>query len=176
MDAQAEDCKEETGRGVAVPEPQWAWQHGGHSVAVLDAHECGLLQGFGEREHKFANPGFGVGFSQPGEGGWAAGGDFLAASNGDEEVVGELPDCVGNGGPECHGQQGVVRLRAWWGVLDCPYGVEALFLVVVGEKMNQAVKSYTGHDMDEQAGYFVEAVKDHRVPPHCNGDGIVTEG
>ncbi len=32
-----------------------------------------------------------------------------------------------------------------------------------------------GHYMDEQTGNLIEAVKNHRVPPHCYSDGVVSE-
>ena len=42
--------------------------------------------------------------------------------------------------------------------------------------MNEAVEGYRGHDVDEEAGNFVEGVKDHAVAPHGNGDGVVAVG
>ena len=46
-----------------------------------------------------ADPGFGVGFLEPGIGCWAAGGDLGASAHGDEEVVRELPEGVREGRP-----------------------------------------------------------------------------
>lgn len=51
----------------------------------------------GEGDDKFANRGFGIGFAEPGEGGGAAGGDLFPPTDGNEEMVGELPYCVWNG-------------------------------------------------------------------------------
>lgn len=57
---------------------------------------------FREGVDEFADPGFRVRAAEPGEGRGAAGSDFLASSDGDEKVVGQLPYCVWDGGPECH--------------------------------------------------------------------------
>lgn len=32
-----------------------------------------------------------------------------------------------------------------------------------------------GHNVDEQTGDLVKAMEDHRVPPHCYGNGIISE-
>src|SRR5262249_3494341 len=83
-----EDDAQKCAARVFGPEPQRTRGHGQHRVYVLDAHECGLLQGFWERENKFSENGGRVGAAEPGEGGWAACFDFVAASNADHEVVG----------------------------------------------------------------------------------------
>lgn len=83
------------------------------------------MQRIREREDEFADPGFGVGFSEPGKRSWAPGRDFFASTNSDEEVVRELPNRVGDGGPKCHCEEGVVGLRADRRCLDGPDGWEA---------------------------------------------------
>ncbi|KFY16841.1 hypothetical protein V492_01054 [Pseudogymnoascus sp. VKM F-4246] len=103
VDTPCEDGEEEDGAGPAVPEPDGAGQHGAERVGVLDEHEGGLLEAVGEGGHGPADPGFGVGLLEPGVGGRAAGGDLGAATHGDEEVVGELPDGVGERRPHRHG-------------------------------------------------------------------------
>ena len=42
--------------------------------------------------------------------------------------------------------------------------------------MDEAVKADAGHDMNEETGHLVETVEDHRVSPHGNGNGVVSEG
>jgi len=41
--------------------------------------------------------------------------------------------------------------------------------------MDQAMKCYAGHNVDEETGNLVEAVEDHAIPPHCYGDSVVSE-
>ncbi len=35
------------------------------------------------------------------------------------------------------------------------------------------MEGYGRHDVDEEAGYFVEGMEDHAVPPHGDRDGVV---
>ena len=42
--------------------------------------------------------------------------------------------------------------------------------------MDQAMQSDTWHDVDEETGNFVEAVENHRIPPHSYGDGVISKG
>ena len=86
------------------------------------------MEGFREGEDDSADPGVGVGFAQPGEACRAAGGDLLASADGDEEVVGELPDSVGDGGPAHHGAEVVVLRASGRAVFDIVDGGEAFFL------------------------------------------------
>lgn len=60
---------------------------------------------FGERVHETAEGCFGVGATEPGKGGGSASGNLFAAPDSDKEVVGELPDGVGDGAPQCHGRE-----------------------------------------------------------------------
>lgn len=41
--------------------------------------------------------------------------------------------------------------------------------------MHNAVKSYTGHDVDEETDNLVHGMENERVPPHDNGNGVVPE-
>lgn len=38
------------------------------------------------------------------------------------------------------------------------------------------MKRDAGHDMDKKASDLIEAMKHHGVPPHCNSNGIISEG
>lgn len=130
----------------------------------------------GQGDDDAADPGLGVGFAEPGEGGGAAGGDLVAPPHGDEDVVGELPEDVGDGGPEEHGPEAVMFGRVGRGVLDVVDGGEAGGEDVGGGEMDEAVEGYRGHDVDEEAGDFVEGVEDHTVAPHGDRDGVVAVG
>lgn len=80
------------------------------------------MKTFRKREYESANPGVGVGFAQPGKACWSSCGDLFAPAYGDEEVVGQLPDCVGACGPDHHGAEGVVLgtvIGAKFYVVDC---------------------------------------------------------
>lgn len=61
-------------------------------------------------------------------------------------------------------------------MLDGPDGGETLLLELVGDEVNETMKSDAGHYMNKEAGHFVETVEYHRVPPHGYGNGIVSEG
>lgn len=175
VDGPAEDDHQVGRRGIAVPEPDRAGQHGQHRVDVLDEHERGFLQVLRQREHELADPHLGVRLPQPGERGRAARGDLLAPPHRDEEVVRELPEGVRDGRPQRHGEDGVVLLRAERRRLDGVDGGEALALVLVRQEVHQAVEGRAGHDVDEEARDLVEAVEDHRVPPHGDGHRVVPE-
>lgn len=91
----------------------------------------------------------GVGFAEPGEGCRATCGDFLAATDGDEEVVGELPDCVGHCGPDYHCADTVVFWTSWLGEFDVVDSREAGEKGFWGCEMYDAVERYGGHYVDE---------------------------
>lgn len=82
------------------------------------------MQALGEGEDTSADPGIAVGFAQPGEACGTPGGDLLSAPDGDEEVVGELPDCVREGGPDHHGAEVVVLGAVGRAVFDVVDGWE----------------------------------------------------
>ena len=85
---------EEDATCQAVPEPDGRWQHGEYSVRVLNAHKGRLLKKVWQGQDKFTDPGLGVGFAQPGEAGGSSSCNLIAAANGNEEVVGELPESI----------------------------------------------------------------------------------
>ena len=97
VDTPPEQAEQKRRARPAVPEPDRTGQHTPEGVQVLGQHEGGLLQHFGKAQDEFAYPGLTIRFSKPGEGGRAARGDLLAAADGDEKVVAELPDGVGDG-------------------------------------------------------------------------------
>ncbi|KAJ8104601.1 hypothetical protein OPT61_g10671 [Boeremia exigua] len=170
VDAPDEDDGQEAAARPAVPEPDGRGQHGEHGG-----------------EHELADPRLGVRLAQPGEAGGAAGGDLVAATHGDQKVVGQLPDGVWDGGPHHHLGQAVVVRRGGVGVADVVDGRVVLFLVLGREQMDDAVERHARHDVDEETvrlarvfvlrGYtpddLVHGVEDERVAPHDDGDGVV---
>lgn len=64
-------------------------------------------------------------------------------------MVGELPDGVGEGGPECHLGQGVVLWRGGSGGENCVEGRKADGSKRWVDAMHYAVKGDARHDMDE---------------------------
>jgi len=48
-------------------------------------------------------------------------------------------------------------------------------LKLFGNEMHQTVEGDARHYVNEQTGDLVEAVEHHRVPPHGNGNGVVSE-
>jgi hypothetical protein len=65
-------------------------------------------------------------------------------------VVGELPEGVGERGPEGHGGEGVVLGRVGGGGADGVEGGEAGGLERGGDEVHEAVEGYAGHDVDEE--------------------------
>lgn len=49
-------------------------------------------------------------------------------------------------------------------------------LELFGDEVDKAVEADAGHYMNEQTGHLVETVENHRVSPHGDGNGIVSEG
>ena len=86
------------------------------------------MVGLRKFENELAKEVAAVGASKPGEGGGSAGFDFAALAHGDEHMVAELPDGVGERGPDDHGRQSVVFGRRRWGVLDGVDGGKLLAL------------------------------------------------
>lgn len=110
------------------------------------------MQAVREGEDEFAERVFGVAFAQEGEGGGVSGGDFAALAHGYQEVVAELPDCVGECHPDYHGAQGVVFGGAGLGVFDRGDGGEDAFLHFARDDVHDHVEGGAWHDVDEKTG------------------------
>lgn len=103
-----------------------------------------------ERQNDPSDPHLTVRLPQPGEGCRPPGGDLLAPPDGYEEVVAQLPDCVGDRRPGQHGEHvGVVGGRAGLGGPDGPDGGKPVLLRGRIEEMHDAVEGGARHDVDE---------------------------
>jgi hypothetical protein len=108
VDTPNEDNRQKDAARPAVPEPEWGGEHGNNSIGVLDEHKSRFLQEVWQREDKLADPSLSVRLAQPGEACGAPGGNLFAATDGDEEMVGELPDGIWERGPHHHLHEAVV--------------------------------------------------------------------
>ena len=58
---------------------------------------------------------------------------------------------------------------------DYPDGWEPLLLDFGRYEMDQTVQRNAGHYMDEKTSDLVETMEYHRVSPHSDGNGIISE-
>lgn len=62
-----------------------------------------------------------------------------------------------------------------WGVLDGIDSWESFSLILRREQVDQAMKGDARHYVNEETGYFVEAVENHRISPHSYSNGVVSK-
>lgn len=119
--------------------------------------------------------------------------DLLAAADRDEEVVGELPDRIWDGGPEHHLREAVMLGGAGARIADGIDGGKAGTLELSGDEVNKAVESDWWHNVNEQTVRmlvygafeavvrrgeyvpcnFIQRMEYQGVPPHGYCYGVV---
>ncbi len=65
--------------------------------------------------------------------------------------------------------------RAGGRIFDRPDGRKSLLLERLGNGMDEAVKGDAGHYVNKQTGHLIETMKNHRISPHGNSNGVVSE-
>ena len=86
------------------------------------------MQTVRHREDELAERVVLVALAEEGERGRVTGGDLATFANGDEEVIAELPDGVGESDPDNHGTEGIVFGGSFFGELDGGDGGELSLL------------------------------------------------
>lgn len=149
VDAPDEEGSEKRATGPSRQEPDRARDHRRQRVQVLNDHKRWLLLWLGKAQHQFSDPSLGVRLEKVRETGRPPRSDLVGAAHSDHDVVRQLPDDVGQSGPDHHGGKRVVPWIAWVAEFDRVHGIEALLQHLDRGQMHNAVQSDWWDDVDE---------------------------